>query len=398
MVHSRIGIRRQTLEAATRFIEAFLSIFAEAGIWLVAGFAVAGLLHAFISKEFLARHLGKRGAGSVIKATLVGIPMPLCSCSVIPAAASLRQGGASKGASAAFAVSTPEIDVPAASLTWALLGPVMAIARVISSAVSAIVAGVLIDATDKSGAADSDGALASEYEPVKSCCRCEPESAESMTVGQRLVLAAEYGFVTLPGNLVMWLLIGFAVSAAVTAFVPETWLSDAVGTGFLAILIAMGFGLIVYVCATGSTPMAAALVAKGLGPGAALAFLLAGPATNPATMAWILKDLGGKALAAYLVSIGGVAMASGLLLNWIIAGSELSVVATAGHAMGENSALAAIGGAVLLGMMTYAVVRKLQAKLAPKPAEKACCTSEPVKLTSTCCSGSAEKPKNGCCS
>lgn len=382
----------------TRFIEAFLSIIAESGIWLVAGFAVAGLLHAFISNEFLGRHLGKRGAGSVFKATLVGIPMPLCSCSVIPAAASLRQGGASKGASAAFAVSTPEIDVPAASLTWAMFGPVMTIARVISSAVAALVAGVLIDASDKSGAAHSEADHASENEPVKSCCHREPESASPLTVRQRLVLAAEYGFVTLPGHLVMWLLIGFAVSAAVTAFVPETWLSGAVGTGFLAMLIAMGFGLIVYVCATGSTPMAAALVAKGLGPGAALAFLLAGPATNPATMAWILKDLGGKALVVYLVSIGGVAIASGMLLNWILAGSGLSVEAAAGHAMGEASSLTAIGGAVLLAMMTYAVVRKLQAKLAPKPVQKTCCSSEPVTLTSSCCSGSEDNSKGGCCS
>ncbi|GAB5495535.1 MAG: SO_0444 family Cu/Zn efflux transporter [Phycisphaerales bacterium] len=382
----------------TRFIEAFLSIIAEAGIWLVAGFAVAGLLHAFISKAFLARHLGKRGAGSVFKATLVGIPMPLCSCSVIPAAASLRQGGASKGASAAFAVSTPEIDVPAASLTWALLGPVMAIARVISSAVSAVVAGVLIDATDKSDSVLTESDLqAEETEQVKSCCHSESVPQTVPSFGQRLVTAVRYAFITLPADLLMWLLIGFAVSAAVTAFVPEAWLSGAVGTGILAILIAMGFGLIVYVCATGSTPMAAALVAKGLGPGAALAFLLAGPATNPATMAWILKDLGAKALAVYLASIGGVAIASGMLLNWILAGSELSVNATAGHAMGEASAITAIGGAVLMAMMTFAAVRKLQAKLAPKPVEKSCCSSEPVTLTSPCCSGSEDKPGGGCC-
>lgn len=380
------------------FIEAFLSIIAESGIWLVAGFAVAGLLHAFISKEFLGRHLGKRGAGSVFKATLVGIPMPLCSCSVIPAAASLRESGASKGASAAFAVSTPEIDVPAASLTWAMFGPVMTTARVISSAIAALVAGILIDATDKSGAVRSETDQTDEPQPVKSCCQGETKQVQPLTSRQRLVLAVEYGFVTLPGHLVNWLLIGFSVSAAVTAFVPETWLSGAIGSGFLAILVAMGFGLFVYVCATGSTPMAAALVAKGLGPGAALAFLLAGPATNPATMAWILKDLGAKALAVYLASIGGVAIASGMLLNWILLGSELSVEATAGHALGEASALTAIGGAILLAMMTYAIVRKLQAKLAPKPVQDTCCSTESVELTSSCCSESEDKAKDGCCS
>lgn len=370
-------------------------------MWLVVGFIVAGLLHAFISRELLARHLGKRGIGSVLKATLVGIPMPLCSCSVIPAAASLRQGGASKGASAAFAVSTPEIDVPAASLTWALLGPVMAIARVIASGVSAIVAGVLIDATDKDVTKPDElvEQQAPVAEPAKSCCHSEPEPEATPSIKQRLATAVKYAFITLPADLVTWLLIGFVVSAAVTAFVPSEWLSGTIGSGFVAMLIAMSFGLVVYVCATGSTPMAAALVAKGLGPGAALAFLLTGPATNPATMAWILKDLGGKALAVYLVSIGGVAMASGMALNWVLAGSVLDVDASATHAMGETSTVGAIGGALLMAMLTYALVRRVQNKLASKPEPKACCSSEqPVSLSSSCCS-TTEKPAPGtCCS
>lgn len=370
-------------------------------MWLVVGFVVAGLLHAFISKAMLAKHLGKRGIGSVLKATLVGIPMPLCSCSVIPAAASLRQGGASKGASAAFAVSTPEIDVPAASLTWALLGPVMAIARVIASGVSAIVAGVLIDATDKDVAKPDElvEQQAPVAEPAKSCCHSEPEPEATPSIKQRLATAVKYAFITLPADLVTWLLIGFVVSAAVTAFVPSEWLSGTIGSGFVAMLLAMSFGLVVYVCATGSTPMAAALVAKGLGPGAALAFLLTGPATNPATMAWILKDLGGKALAVYLVSIGGVAMASGMALNWVLAGSVLDVDASATHAMGETSTVGAIGGALLMAMLTYALVRRVQNKLASKPEPKACCSSEqPVSLSSSCCS-TTEKPAPGtCCS
>ena len=262
----------------TKFFEAFAGIFAEAGLWLLIGFGVAGLLHAFVSKERLTKHLGKPGVGSVMKASLIGVPLPLCSCSVIPAAASLRQGGASKGASAAFAVSTPEIDVPAASLTWALLGPVMAVARIIASGISAVVAGVLIDATDKDAKQSPDSAHESRDVPleVKSCCQTDETAqhrpiadleSQSVPVGRRLLSAVKYAYVTLPADLVFWLVIGFAVSAAVSAFVPETWLTGGAGTGILAMLAAMVFGLVVYVCATGSTPMAAALVAKGLGPG-----------------------------------------------------------------------------------------------------------------------------------
>jgi len=389
----------------TKFFEAFAGIFAEAGLWLLIGFGVAGLLHAFVSKERLTKHLGKPGVGSVMKASLIGVPLPLCSCSVIPAAASLRQGGASKGASAAFAVSTPEIDVPAASLTWALLGPVMAVARIIASGISAVVAGVLIDATDKDAKQSPDSAHESRDVPleVKSCCQTDEDDtaqhrpiadleSQSIPVGRRLLSAVKYAYVTLPADLVFWLVIGFAVSAAVSAFVPETWLTGGAGTGILAMLAAMVFGLVVYVCATGSTPMAAALVAKGLGPGPALVFLLTGPATNPATMAWILKDLGAKALVVYLASIAGVALAAGLVLDWMLTESVLPSMTEHVHA----AAGSAIWGAVLMGVMTYAAVRRLQTRFAPKAAAKSCCSSGEVSLTSSCCSSKPE-PKQSCC-
>lgn len=386
------------MEFLVRFIEAFAGIFAEAGLWLLIGFGVAGLLHAFVSKERLTKHLGKPGVGSVVKASLIGVPLPLCSCSVIPAAASLRQGGASKGASAAFAVSTPEIDVPAASLTWALLGPVMAVARIIASGISAVVAGVLIDATDKDTPKSEGSAPESRDVPlaVKSCCHDEPKSApkaEPVSMGKRLLEAVKYAFVTLPADLVFWLVIGFAVSAAVSAFVPETWLTGGAGSGVIAMLAAMAFGLVVYVCATGSTPMAAALVAKGLGPGPALVFLLTGPATNPATMAWILKDLGSRALAVYLASIAGVALAAGFALDWMLAESVLPSMAEHVHAATGS----ALWGAVLMAVMTYAAVRKLQARFMRRPEYTSCCASEPVAMTSSCCGGKPKPEKSGCC-
>lgn len=374
------------MEQAQQFIDSFVSIFAEAGLWLLIGFGFAGLLHAFVSKERLTRHLGKPGIGSVLKATLVGVPLPLCSCSVIPAAASLRQGGASKGASAAFAVSTPEIDVPAASLTWALLGPVMAIARIIAAAVSAVTAGVLIDWADKAKPAD-EPTQPEKTKPDLSltlapCCQAPPApQSPQPTIAQRLIAAARYAFITLPADLVVWLLVGFVVSAAVSAFVPESWLSGSAGTGILAILIAMGVGMLVYVCATGSTPMAAALIAKGLGPGAALAFLLTGPATNPATMAWVLKDLGARALAIYIASIAGVALASGLTLDWLL--SESLIPGTMAHAHAATGS--ALWGAVLMALMTFALVRKSQVWLTRKPTGKSCCATEEAPVKGDCC-------------
>lgn len=397
------------MEFIVRFIDAFAGIFAEAGLWLLIGFGVAGLLHAFVSKERLTKHLGKPGFGSVLKASLIGVPLPLCSCSVIPAAASLRQGGASKGSSAAFAVSTPEIDVPAASLTWALLGPVMAIARIIASGISAVVAGVLIDATDTGSKQERKSAQdISDREPrdvplaVSSCCQTskpvEPKpigdmETERVSMGRRLVSAVKYAFVTLPADLVFWLVVGFAVSAAVAAFVPESWLTGGAGSGVLAMLAAMAFGLIVYVCATGSTPMAAALVAKGLGPGPALVFLLTGPATNPATMAWILKDLGARALTVYLASIAGVALAAGFALEWLVTGSILPNMAD--HVHGSTGS--PMWGAILMAVMTYAAVRKLQSRFGRKNTDKSCCASKPATTTASCCSSKPKPAKDSCC-
>jgi uncharacterized membrane protein YraQ (UPF0718 family) len=387
------------VDAFSRFAEAFVSIFADAGIWLVVGFLVAGLLHAFLSRDLLVKHLGKKGIGSVLKATLIGVPLPLCSCSVIPAAASIRQGGASKGASAAFVVSTPEIDVPAASLTWAMLGPVMAIARVIAAATSAIVAGVLIDMTDKAKTETQPARIApTTKESSEVCCGSSQSGTATSTFGDRLKVAFGYAFVTLPADLVNWLMIGFVVSAAVGAFVPESWFAGSLGSGVVAISVAMVFGLVVYVCATGSTPMAAALVAKGLGPGAALAFLLAGPATNPATMAWVLKDLGGKALAVYLVSIAGVALVSGLALEWFLAGSAFDSANSPAHSMASTSQVASIGGALLMAMMAYAIVRKFQLRFESKNVRGQSSCGSTSESDKACCNSKAKTEKPGCCS
>ena len=376
------------MEYLERFIEALADIFRDAGLWLILGFFIAGLLQAFIKKELLARHLGRPGAGSVVKASLIGIPLPLCSCSVIPAAASLRQSGASKGASAAFAVSTPEIDVPAFSLTWALLGPIMAIARVIASGVSAVVVGVMIDATDRTDTPppNPEPAPKPTSEATGSCCSHNSSAPDTAPMSTKIKSALRYGFITLPKDLVMWLMVGLIISAAVTAFVPASWLAGSVGTGLPAMFAALAFGLVVYICATGSTPMAAALVAKGLGPGAALVFLLAGPATNPATMAWILKDLGSRALVVYLTTIGIVAIASGLALEWALAGTPLAGTAGTGHDHG--SAFQAMGGIVLAGILTYALIQKLADKFGNRDRASCCSANTTPETSASCCSSS----------
>lgn len=338
------------------FVKAWIlelwTILVDSGLWLLVGFLLAGVIHAFVPTKSMRRHLGGGGVISVIKASVIGIPLPLCSCSVIPAAAGLRRHGASKGASAAFAVSTPEADAPSVALTWALMGPVMALARPLAALGTALVAGVLIDATDR------DRPVAEDEQPIADepadsgggCskgCGCAPKSVKPGRLGQTL----RFGLVDLPADLGGWLAGGLILSAAIGAATPAGWLEAHLGGGIVPMLLALVIGVPLYICATASTPLAAVLIAKGLSPGAALVLLLAGPATNMATMGWVIKDLGIRALLIYLVTIGAGALAAGIAFDAFVP-LEFVVVSAAdeAHAHGKLGEVAGAAVGLLIGI------------------------------------------------
>jgi len=319
----------------TSWLHELWLILLESGVWLLGGFLLAGVVHVLMPRELIARWMGGRGLGSIVRAAVVGVPLPLCSCSVIPVAAGLRRDGAGKGASAAFAVSTPESGVDSIAFTWAVLGPVMGITRPLAALVSALAAGTLVSAvekdetqTDPDGARDVAleqsccGAHTPKAEPVKSDAGCcgggAPAGRAVQGVAARATEALRYGWLEMPKDLAGWLVVGLALSALISAVTPENWLGEHIGSGLGPMLLMLVAGMPVYVCATASTPVAAALVAKGLSPGAALVFLLAGPATNMATMAWVAKDLGWRALGAYLAAIGVCSVAFGVALDALI--------------------------------------------------------------------------------
>ena len=354
-------------------------ILVESGPWLLGGFLLAGVVHALLPRDTIARWLGGRGTGAVFRAALVGVPLPLCSCSVIPVAAGLRRGGASKGASAAFAISTPESGVDSIAFTWAVLGPVMGIVRPIAALVTAFSAGLLIAFTTT----DDDAPAAGRSLPVAPSCCGGPASPEPACCGGAPAHAAEpspcgatepamptrrgplgvlrdavrYGWVDMPRDLAGWLVVGLALSALISAAMPENWIARHIGSGFGPMLVMLVAGMPVYVCAIASTPVAAALVAKGLSPGAALVFLLAGPATNMATMAWVAKDLGWRALWSYLGAIAVSSVAFGLALDALIARgafgglteSFAAITQTHDHATSALDTTFAIALAVMLG-------------------------------------------------
>lgn len=365
------------------------AILVESGVWLVGGFLLAGVVHVLLPQDFIAKALGGRGFGGVLKASLIGVPLPLCSCSVIPVAAGLRRDGASKGASASFAISTPESGADSIAFTWAVLGPVMGIARPIAALATALAAGSLVAATteeeepratrggEAAGASCCHGGAPQKKstEENGSCCAHGGggvyEGAEMDAVRSRNGLAAKakeaarYGLYEMPKDLAVWLVVGLALSALIAAAAPDAWLSETIGTGLGPMLLMLVAGMPVYVCATASTPVAAALVAKGLSPGAALVFLLAGPATNLATMAWVAKDLGWRALGAYLAAIAVSSVAFGVALDAMISRGLFGGMTERFAEMGAGHEHGAAWWEVAFGV---ALVAMLAAALAGKAA------------------------------
>jgi uncharacterized protein len=272
--------------------------------YLLLGFAAAGALAVLLPPRTVERHLGRPGWGALFKASLLGVPLPLCSCSVIPVAASLRRHGASRGATAAFLLSTPQTGVDSLAVTYSLLGPVFLVLRPVIAFITGLAGGGLVDALERRAP--------KAPAPVNACdaeC-CAPEQA-----GGRFARAVRHGFVTLPRDMALPMVIGLVVAGVIAALVPDAFFAHVLGGGAPAVAMMMAAGIPIYVCATASVPIAAALIAKGVSPGAALAFLITGPATNAATLTTMWAILGKRATLVVLATVAGAAFASGLMLD-----------------------------------------------------------------------------------
>jgi len=332
-------------------IENFIALFVESSPWLLLGFVIAGLIKGLLPADFLSRHLGGKGAGTTVKAAVIGAPLPLCSCGVVPAALGLRKSGASKNATVAFLVSTPETGVDSVSVSYALLGPFMAVIRPIAAITSGIVSGLLVGKSENESD-DSTG-------EVKSCCASEKPKQEEVSCcskkqappgfAEKLQQGLTFSFVDLLKDIGLWLLIGLAFAAVVRTWVPEAFLAQW-GDGFLAFVVMAVIGVPMYICATASTPIAAGLLLSGMSPGAVLVFMMAGPATNIGTLAIIGKELGKKALSAYLSGVIITAFVFGYLTNYLVNRWNINVLAQAHGAHEMLSPWIANGSAVVLAL------------------------------------------------
>lgn len=340
----------------------FWQLFVLSAPWLMLGLLIAGIINVYLPKDFLNKHLGKDGLFTTIKAALIGAPMPLCSCGVIPAALGLRRSGASKSATTAFLVSTPETGVDSISVSYVLLGPFMAIIRPIAAVSSAIVAGVLVGSDNKTPNAEklggTKGALSccskqaekevdtgcgeSKSEVKASCCSttelppeqkkscCSTQTKPQENMWQKLQQAVGFSCTKLLSDTAKWLLIGLFFAALVQTYVPVSFFSQW-GSGILAMTVVILISIPMYVCATASTPIAAGLLLSGVSPGAVLVFMLAGPATNIATLGVVASELGKRAVISYLIGVIAVAILFGFLTDYLVASYHISVAPMLGE-------------------------------------------------------------------
>ena len=331
------------------FLTNLADLYLDAAPWLLLGLIAAGLIKAWLPEDRLNQWLGGEGLWPVIKAALIGAPLPLCSCGVLPAALGIRRAGASKGATLSFMIATPETGPDSIAVSYALLGPFMAVVRPIAAVLSAVFTGLLAMKEQKN---PLPLAVACS---VDSCCEngCQTEVKDSpQDPLNKSLQGLRYAFSDILDDLVLWLGLGLVLAALVATLVPPLMMAEW-GSGLSAKLLMLLVGVPMYVCATASTPIAAGLLLAGISPGTVLVFLLAGPATNIATIAVITKEMGKMTAVTYLSGIGLASIILGVATDQIAIAFGIDIMAQLDMG-GENLPgwIALISGALLL---TFAI-------------------------------------------
>ncbi len=290
---------------ATLFILEVWSLCLQTAPFLLMGMFFSGFIYIFVDSKFIFKHIGAKSISSVFKSTLLGIPIPLCSCGVIPVAATLRDSGASKGSTVSFLVSTPQTGIDSIFLTYGMLGPVFALFRPIAAFVSGIFSGLVIN----------------NYDDESHHHTSDPNNINRTkeTLITRLKKGFKYGFITLPSDIIIPLIQGLAIAAIIAISIPPDFIAQYFSFNSYFVFIFMLFiSLPIYVCATASIPIAVALMAKGVSAGAVFVFLMAGPATNASSIAVVKNILGKKNMYLYLSLISFTAIFFGIILDFFI--------------------------------------------------------------------------------
>ena len=341
--------------------DALVEMFAEMAPYLILGFFFAGLLKAFVPKDIYRRHLAPRTFGSVVKAAALGVPLPLCSCGVIPTAVGLKKEGASNGACASFLIATPQTGVDSILATYSFMGLPFAVIRPIVALLTAVFGGWLVNSHGEKDEHREHGEEEEHNEEHEEhccchnhnehnehehsehchchdhdddddddddCCCCHHEKIDESSFWKKFCGSMRYAFVEMLQDVGKWLLIGLLIAALITVAVPDEWLAALHDYKLLNMLIVLLIAIPMYTCATGSIPIAVSLMAKGLTPGAALVLLMAGPAVNSASMLVIGKVFGKRTLWLYLLSIVIGAVGFGLAIDYLLPAEWFAVASS----------------------------------------------------------------------
>lgn len=348
------GLRRKSANFAVKtnnrtimeLVNSLIFMLGAMAPYILLGFLIAGLMHAFVPRRAMSRHLSGTGLMPVVKAALVGVPLPLCSCGVLPTAIAMRRGGASRAASTSFLLATPQTGVDSIAATWSLLGPAFALVRPVAALITAVAGGWAVGRGEK----EADTACTSS-------CATDAEELPEGFAG-KCAAAMRYGFVDLVGSIGGWLVAGLLIAAAITVWVPADAFAALGENPLLAMLAVLVIAVPMYVCATGSIPIAMSLMLKGLSPGTALVLLMAGPAVNFASYALVSREMGRRAALTYLASITAGAILFGLAIDYLMPASwfDLSRHVHAAHAHGVT-AFEGICAALLALLLVAALIR-----------------------------------------
>lgn len=320
---------------------------AEMAPYLLLGFLVAGVMYAFVPGTFYRNHLSRPGAWAVLKAALIGVPLPLCSCGVLPTAVSLKRNGASKAAATSFLIATPQTGVDSIMATWSLLGPAFAVIRPAAALLTAFLGGMAVSRSETC----TPGELKEEVDTI--------DAPRSDSFGGKVRDALRYGFVEMVQNIGFWLVAGLLIAAAITVFVPAEFFTFFASYPLLAMVCVVIVAVPMYVCSTGSIPIALSLMLKGLSPGAAFVLLMAGPAANFASLVIVSKALGKRTAWIYISTIVLGAIAVGLCIDYLMPASWFPSPSAGAPAMACHlhvSLFSGICSAALVALLVYALI------------------------------------------
>lgn len=321
------------------YFENLWSLFVDMSFYIVIGLIFTGLLHAFVKKEVILKHIGKDTTGSVVKASVLGVPLPLCSCGVVPTAMYLGKSGASKGAVVSFLTSTPQTGIDSLTATYGMMGGLFAIYRAIAAFLSGIISGIVTNILCKNDKINYDAKTSSccshEHKEMHSCdcshehekanvahsCGCSHKHQDSLPehdcFGYKIKKAFTYAFGEFLDEIALHFVIGLLIAALISTLLPTSILSS-FNNPIVTMLLMVIIGIPMYICSTASIPIAVSLMMKGISPGAAFVFLFAGPVTNIASLTILIQTLGKKVTAIYLACAGFCAIGFGLALDYII--------------------------------------------------------------------------------